>query len=151
MACVKKRRGSWVVDWRDSKGRRHWETQPNREKAKERLAEILSGAEPEQLIEARTFEEYGDWWLENVAKGSIKESTYQEYKSALKKHVYPTLGAVKFTEVKRPMIRELIAAKKKQGLAQSTIRNLAAPVRGMYNQAIEDDITEKTPPQGSAS
>jgi integrase len=43
------------------------------------------------------------------------------------------------------MIRELIATKKKEGLAQSTIRNIAAPVRGMYNQAIEDGITEKNP------
>jgi len=52
---------------------------------------------------------------------------------------------VLFVEVKRPMIRELIAAKKKEGLAQSTIRNIAAPVRGMYNQAMEDGITEKNP------
>src|SRR5262249_52453751 len=69
----------------------------------------------------------------------------QEYESVLKNHVYPTLGHVLFIEVKRPMIRELIAAKKKENLAQSTIRNIAAPVRGMYNQAIEDGITEKNP------
>jgi len=43
------------------------------------------------------------------------------------------------------MIRELIAVKKKEGLAQSTIRNIAAPVRGKYNQAIEDGITERNP------
>jgi hypothetical protein len=30
------------------------------------------------------------------------------------------------------MIRELIATKKKEGLSQSTIRNIMAPVRGMF-------------------
>jgi integrase len=145
MACIKKRRGKWVVDWRDSKGRRHWETKPDKKAAQDRLAEILSADQPEQPLETRTFEEYGNWWLEKVAKGSIKTSTYQEYGSVLKKHVDPFLGAVQFTEVRRPMIRELIAAKKKEGLAQSTIRNIAGPVRGMYNQAIEDGITEKNP------
>jgi len=145
MAVMKKRRGKWVVDFRDSHGRRHWETKQNKKAAKDRLAEILSDDQPEQPLETRTFQEYGDWWLQNVAKGAIKASTYQEYESVLKKHVYPTLGTVQFVEVKRPMVRELVAAKKKEGLAQSTIRNIAAPVRGMYNQAIEDGITEKNP------
>jgi len=145
MACIKKRRGKWVVDWRDSKGRRHWETKADKKVAQDRLAEILSSDQPEQPLETRTFQEYGDWWLENVAKGAIKASTYQEYESALRKHVYPALATVQFTRVNRPMIRELIGAKKKECLAQSTIRNIAAPVRGMYNQAIEDGITEKNP------
>jgi integrase len=43
------------------------------------------------------------------------------------------------------MIRELIAAKKVEGYEQSTIRNIMAPVRGMFFQAIEDGVTEKNP------
>jgi integrase len=145
MACIKKRRGKWVVDYRDSDGRRHWETKLSKKTAQDRPAQILSSDQPEQPIETPSFQEYGDWWLENVAKGAVKASTLQEYTSALEKHVYPSLGTVRFIEVKRPMVRELIAIKKKEGLAQSTIRNIAAPVRGMYNQAIEDGITEKNP------
>jgi integrase len=146
MACIKKRRGKWVVDYRDHQGRRRWETLGDKKSAQDRLSEILKGQGSGPIVEeSRTFQEYGEWWLENVAKGSIKESTYQEYASVLKKHVYPALGTFLFVGVKRPMIRELIAAKKKEGLAQSTIRNIAAPVRGMYNQAIEDGITEKNP------
>ena len=114
MACIKKRRGKWVVDYRDSSGKRRWETKPNKKAAQDRLAEIISGDQPEQPLETRTFQEYGDWWFENVAKGAIKESTYQEYGNALKKHVYPTLGAVQFIEVRRAMIRGLIADKRKK-------------------------------------
>ena len=57
----------------------------------------------------------------------------------------PCSAPLRFVEVKRPMIRELIAAKKAEGYEQSTIRNIMAPVRGMFFQAIEDGITEKNP------
>jgi integrase len=145
MACVKKRRGVWVVDYRDSQGRRRWETKEDKKAAQDRLAEILKGRDSNQATDTRTFEQYGNWWLENCAKGAIKASTYQEYEAVLRKHVYPVLGSMPFVEVKRPMIRELIAAKKAEGYEQSTIRNIMAPVRGMFFQAIEDGITEKNP------
>jgi integrase len=145
MACVKKRRGKWIVDYRDSQGRRHWETKADKRAAHDRLAEILKTQDPTQAVDTRTFKEYGDWWLENCAKGAIKASTYQEYEAVLRKHVYPVLGSIPFVEVRRPEIRELIAAKKAEGYEQSTIRNIMAPVRGMFFQAIDDDITEKNP------
>jgi integrase len=133
------------VDYRDSRGRRRWDTKDDKKAAQDRLAEILKGQDSGGTVETRTFEEYGNWWLENCAKGSIKASTYQEYEAVLRKHVYPLLGSVRFMEVRRPMIRELIAAKKTEGYEQSTIRNIMAPVRGMFFQAMEDGITEKNP------
>ena len=43
------------------------------------------------------------------------------------------------------MIRQLITAKKKEGLSQSTIRNIIAPIRGMLFQAMEDGTVHKNP------
>ncbi len=144
MACIKKRRGKWVVDYRNSSGQRRWETKLDKKAAQVRLSEILKGENIEQPIETRSFKEYGGWWLENVAKGSIKESTYQEYEAVLRNHIYPTFGDRAFLDVKRADIRELIKAKK-ETCSQSTIKNIIAPVRGMYNQAIEDDIAARNP------
>jgi integrase len=146
MACIKKRRGKWVVDYRDPQGRRRWETKEDKKAAQDRLSEILKGkCGAPTIVETRTFKEYGDWWLENCARGAIKASTYQEYGAVLKNHVYPPLGAHPFIEIRRPQIRELIAAKKAEGYDQSTIRNIMAPVRGMFFQAMEDGVTEKNP------
>src|SRR5262245_25823222 len=108
MACIKKRRGKWVVDYRDASGRRMWETQPDKKSAQDRLAEILKSPSP-IITDNRTVKEYGDWWLERVAKGNIKESTYQEYEAVLKNHVYPTLANHQFSKVTRVQIRDLIA------------------------------------------
>jgi integrase len=157
MACVRKYRGHWVVDWRDPiTKKRSIEAveEDSREAAKRRLAEILKTGE--QVGSKATFKEYGDWWLENCAKGAIKDSTYQEYEAVLKNHVYPLLASKPFAKVNRAMIRELITAKKKElrgndeknqkaGFSQSTIRNIMAPVRGMYNQAIEDGAAHQNP------
>jgi integrase len=146
MACVRKYRGHWVVDWRDpitKKRAIEAVEEDSREAAKRRLAEILKVGE--QLGTKAAFKEYGDWWLENCAKGVIKESTYQEYEAVLRNHVYPLLGSKPFVKVNRPMIRELIATKKKEGLSQSTIRNIMAPVRGMFFQAMEDGASHQNP------
>ena len=156
MACVRKWRGNWVVDWRDPNGKRFIEkVDGDRDAAKRRLAEVLRAGE-QGSSKRLTFKEYGDWWLETVAKGSIKDSTYQEYKAVLNNHVYPLLGAKPFVKVNRGMIRDLIAGKKKEqrgkdeksqkaGFSQSTIRNIMAPVRGMFFQAIEDGEAHDNP------
>jgi len=146
MACVRKYRGHWVVDWRDpitKKRAIERVEEDTREAGKRRLAEILKTGE--QIGSKATFKEYGDWWLENCAKGAIKASTYQEYEAVLKNHVYPLLGSKPFAKVNRAMIRGLITVKKKEGFSQSTIRNIMAPVRGMYFQAIEDGAAHQNP------
>ena len=145
MACVRKWRGSWVVDWRDPSGKRFIETvEGDRDAAEQRLAEIVkTGKQP--ASKRLTFKEYGEWWLENCAKSAVKESTYQEYEAVLKNHVCPLLGSKPFVKVNRSMIRELIAAKKKEGFSQSTIRNMMAPVRGMFFQAMEDGTAHNNP------
>jgi integrase len=145
MACVRKWRGKWVVDWRDPTGKRFIETvDGNREAAEQRLKEVIGSgkqAAPKRL----TFEEYGKWWLENVAKGTVKESTYQEYEAVLRNHANPILGARPLAKINRKMVRELIAMKKKEGYDQSTIKNILAPVRGMFNHAIDEGSAYMNP------
>ena len=48
-------------------------------------------------------------------------------------------------KIDRKMVRELIAAKQKDKRSRSTIRNILAPMRGMYNQAIEDGDCHHNP------
>jgi integrase len=84
-----------------------------------------------------TFKQYGEKWLEHK-QGDLDTGTYDEYEAVLRNHVYPIIGDKLFTKVTKPMIRDLITAKRKEGYEAATIRNILAPVRGMYNQAIED-------------
>lgn len=67
-----------------------------------------------------------------------KLKTYEEYERSLKVHLYPLFESRPLVKITREMVRQMIAVKKKDGLSRSTIRNILAPMRGMYNQAIED-------------
>src|SRR5262245_19728550 len=124
MACVRKWRGKWVVDWRDPSGKRFIETvEGDRDAAKRRLGEILrSGVQA--ASKKITLSHYAERWIGNDAKAVIKQSTYLEYERALKVHLYPLFGSKPLVKVTRKMVREMIAAKQKENFSQSTIRNI---------------------------
>ena len=107
------------------------------------LAEIEANERREPI--KGTFKEYGEWWLANCATGNIKDSTHEEYERVLRVHLYPAFGSKRFSKITRKMVRELVAEKKKAGLSQSSIRNILAPLRGMYNQAIDDEDVHRNP------
>jgi integrase len=133
MACVRKWRGAWVVDWRDPSGKRFIETvDGDRDAADRRLSEIIKTGK-QSASKRLTFKDYAEQWLENSAKGNIKDSTYEEYERSLKVHLYPLFEFKPLVKVTREMVRQMIASKKKAGLSRSTIRNILAPMRGMYN------------------
>jgi integrase len=134
MAKIRRHQGHLVVDWRDSKKKRHFDRVSDREAGKKRLAEILRSGE--RAATDLTFKEYAEKWLANM-KGEIAGSTHEEYTSVLKNHVFPVFGSKKFSKIRKPEIREFITSKRKE-YEPATIRNILAPVRGMYNQAIED-------------
>jgi len=68
-----------------------------------------------------TFKEYAEIWLETSIKTLRRRSTYERYKTALSKHVFPALGKVPLNEIKRGQIRELLLRLHKSGLSRSTI------------------------------
>lgn len=135
-ASLKRHRGKLVVDWTDDTGKRHRERMKDRDEGNKRLQEILKVGM--RAGTDKTLKEYAEWWLENVAKDSVASSTYLEYKSVLKNHVYSKLGDKPFGKITKLMVRELVAGLRKEGYEAGTVRNILAPVRGMYNQAIED-------------
>jgi integrase len=136
MAKIAKRRGKWVVDWYDPvTKKRSREVCADRDAAKRRLGEVLKSGERIGL--KSTLKEYAEKWLEHM-KNELVESTHQEYSAVLKNHIYPVFGDKAFSKITRAMIRDFIAAKRKEGYNRSTVRNMLAPIRGMYNQAADD-------------
>ncbi len=145
MACVKKRRGKWVIDYRDALGKRRWETiQGNRKDAEKRLAEILKG-DRLMLDTKRTFKDYAEEWLKTYAKVHVKESTMREYEAVFKNHIFPAFGPLPFSKITRKAVKELIAKKSQEGLSRSTVRNILAPIREMYNHAMDDEVVNFNP------
>jgi hypothetical protein len=69
MACIRKRRGGWVVDYRDATGRRRWVTCKTKQKAEDTLARVLplSRRAGRVLVDPDiTVEQYGTHWLAQI-------------------------------------------------------------------------------------
>jgi len=145
MACIKKRRGKWVLDYRDVTGRRRWETvQGTRKDAEDRLAKII-GSGYKVVDNKRTFAEYSKEWMETYAQAHVKASTKWEYDSVLRNHLIPMFGSVPFSKINREMVKKLVAEKVKKGLSRSHVRNIVVPLREMFNHAIDDGILVSNP------
>src|SRR2546425_12952935 len=95
MACVRKRRGKWVVDYRDAAGVRRWATCETR-----REAEDVRGSKRREARQATrpgvdpdiTGTAYAERWLGLLALG-VKPRTLTMDRSYPNLHLLPVFGA----------------------------------------------------------
>jgi integrase len=145
MACIRKRRRKWTIDYRDTTGKRRWETvNGTRKDAEDRLSRIIGGGY-RVLDGKRKFEEYSKDWMKTYAKTHVKGSTYWEYDSVLRNHLLPAFGKVPFAKISREMVKKLVAEKIQGGLSRSHVRNIVVPLREMFNHAIDDGLLTSNP------
>src|SRR5262249_30722001 len=142
MACIRKRRGKYVVDYRDSAGIRRWVTCDTRRDAEaildDKRRESRQGTHP--VVDPDiTIENYSKRWLA-VVQATVKRATYESYGSMLRLHVLPAFGIVKVRQLQRGRIREWLAGRLTTGYARESVRIMQATLRAMLNAAIDDGV-----------
>jgi integrase len=147
VACIRKRRGKYVVDYRDALGRRRWVTCDTRRESErvlsERLSAVRRSAQPAIDPEVRVAA-YAERWLALVAAG-LKPRTLESYAGALRIHLLPLIGTQKLRELQRGQVKTLLAEKLTSGLSRATVRILHATLRTMLNAAIDDGVLAANP------
>jgi integrase len=147
MACVRKRRGRWGVDYRDGGGVRRWVTCPTRQDAEAVLAQRLmeSRQASRSSVEPNiTVGEYAERWL-TVIGASLKPRTVESYAKNLDFHLLPRFRAVRVRNLQRGTIKSFLADKLQRGLARDTVRVIHATLRAMLNAAIDDGVLIANP------
>ena len=140
MACISRRRGRYVLDWRDHTGARRWRSFLTKPEAEQAFADVLreSGIAAVAVVDPRiTLGAYADRWLEHV-KPVLKPATYRSYAGALDLHVPAVLKTLRLRQLTRAHVRELLAAKLGAGLSRNTVRIIHATIRAMLNAAVEE-------------
>ena len=95
-------RRKWIIDYRDSAGKRRWKTVTGtRRKAEEELAKIVNAGRPTAADTKRTVGEFAKGWLENYVKPNCKLSTYWEYESVIRNHIIPEFGHLPMVKIGR--------------------------------------------------
>src|SRR5512143_3904176 len=103
MACIRKRRGKYVVDGRDAFGFRKWITCETKADADRQLARIIAESQGPRRSSADrdiTVADFARRFLKTAAV-TTKPSTLASYTWAIEKHIAPALGSWKVRQLTR--------------------------------------------------
>lgn len=96
MACVRKRRGKYVVDWRDGAGVRRWKTfdkktdaDAHRDKVGPEARQRVTSSVPASI----TLKGYAEHWKQLIGH-SVKSRTLTRYSEILTQHIFPRFEKV---------------------------------------------------------
>lgn len=146
MACVRKRRGKFVLDFRDQDGKRRWETYDTRKEADQALAnripELKRGAyrAPTEVL---TFAAVAAMWLEG--KRNHRLSSFAQWQTHLDLHLLPTLGAFKVNQIQVRHLEALRDERRRAGLAPTTVNKVLTTAAAVFKFAMRHDMTERNP------
>jgi integrase len=87
-----------------------------------------------------TVERYLTEWLANVAKRSVRPSTYRAYEMFVRVHIVPAIGRKRLDALSAPEVRRLVNAKLDSGLSLASVRKMHAVLRAALEQAVRDDL-----------
>lgn len=147
MACIRKRRDKWVVDYRDAGGIRRWVTCDTKNEAQDVLADKIAESRPgnRPAVDTNiTVARYSVRYLEFTAQ-SVKPRTLRSYEHVLDLHILPKLGKLRVRDLDRGRIKLFLAHKLSSGLSRNTVRIIHATLRSMLNAAVDDRLILANP------
>jgi integrase len=164
MACIRKRRGKWIADYRDGAGCRHVPSFDTRREAEDFLARRVP--ESRQVMKPAvdsniTMAVYSERWL-GLVQGHLKTRTLASYQHTLRLHILPELGSLKVRNVSRSHVRTMLSEKLRTGkikritegtsvkdlrvpLARASVRIIHATLRALLNAAVDEGIIAINP------
>lgn len=133
MATIRKRswksgdeaKTSWICDYFDSGGKRRQRTFRTKKEADAWLVkarhEVASGTHTADSASV-TIAEAADLWLTRCERDGLEQSTLTGYRSLVKHHVLPLLGATKLSRLTRPIVEQFVDEMLETGRTRETAR-----------------------------
>jgi len=112
-----------------------------------KLAEAMGDAARGIVVDDKnlTVSEYLDRFLEDVQRGSVRESTYSRDKYLVANHVKPALGRVKLKNLSAMHLQRLYREKQDAGLSASTVQKIHHILHKALAQAVRWDLIARNP------
>ena len=112
-----------------------------------KLAEAMGDAARGIVVDDKnlTVSEYLDRFLEDVQRGSVRESTYSRDKYLITNHVKPALGRVKLKNLGAMHLQRLYREKRDAELSASTVQKVHHILHKALAQAVRWDLIARNP------
>jgi len=152
MACVRFRRGKWVVDYRDQWKRRKWVSFPGTPEgeaaAKAECARLERDGTP-GIVPGITLGQYMErHWLP-VLRKRVDPLTVRGYELNARKHLPDSLKRMRPGEVTRAHLKRLLATLgDEHSLAEATVAKVANVLRSIFESALDDELIPGNPAVG---
>ncbi len=142
MACVRKRRGRWVVDFRDRGGKRHWKTYDTKKQAEDVLADTRRDLRDGVYCDPATlptFEQVARDWL--AVKRDHPASSFRFWETQVERHFVPAFGALRIDQVSVRDVERFRNAKRDgtdghKQLQRATINQLLQTLTAILEYAV---------------
>jgi len=149
MACITKRRGRYVIDFYDNKGKRNRQTLKKgttKKAAKDKLREIEDQLSkgiyiPDKKIPL--FSDVGKDWLE-YKKMNLRESTWSVYEGHTRIH-FKEFDKIKINRITTAKIENFITSKQKQGMNILTLRKILVSLNQIFSYAVRHKYIDYNP------
>jgi integrase len=92
-----------------------------------------------------TFGELAKEWIEITVPATCKESTLEDYKLLLRKHILPVFKSKPVNRITRRDVKQFLLGKLKKGYSQSTVNYLKAGISGVLSVGVEGEFISVNP------
>ena len=153
---VREYKGKWWL-FIDHKGKRKKKCIGSDKRAAERAAKLVEARLALGTLglveenERQSFDAYWRAWLDSYVRAHCKRSTYDGYEATGRRYLIPAFGTKDIREITRDdvkcLVQTLLATPGRagKGLAWGTLKACLAPLREMFNHAVEDGHVPANP------
>jgi len=149
MACIRKRRNRYVIDFYDNNGKRHWKTLKKGATLKEAKTELRNIEDqldrgiyiPDKRIP--TFQLVGQNWLQQKRQ-KIRESTWDMYERHLKLH-FEEIDNLKINRITVATVESFISKRQNAQMNISMLRKLIVTFNQVMNYAVRHRLIDYNP------
>lgn len=93
-----------------------------------------------------TFKAFALRWLDEYAKGKVKESTYADYEGSVRVHLIPAFGDLPLCRITLEDIQRFVNSKLHDGqLSPKRINNILVPLKEMFKHAVRWNYLDENP------
>ncbi len=140
----KREDGRWEARLSLDDGRRKSFYGKTRQEVQRKLAQAqrdLEGGLP-IVAERQTLAQYLSIWFAS-AKHRLKQSSYRRYRTNLRFHILPALGAVPLSKLTAQRLQAFYTAKYDAGLSASTVANIHTVVHSALKEAVRLGLVQR--------
>jgi integrase len=150
MACVRKRRDKWVIDFYDQRGKRRLRTMKKgatKAQATDELRKIEKEVNNGIFLPTKKipdFSEIADLWLKNK-KMDVREHTYDAYETHVRNNLKPHFGYIKITAMSFETIEKFMAKENERGASVPHLRKSLIILGSIMKYAIRRRLIDFNP------